>query len=407
MEVRSEITPCIFGTTNGFEIHTLTRVPLNVEDLAFGITRSEVELSDHNGCVKILRLSVKAEVFTWIGVYRKAFEIGFSREGGYYGAGVWLAGITVDARLVLDVLNNLADQVKALAIEGARFQRQLSDIIDNIQIPPNLMPLKDSSERYREGGVIPDAMQGAYVCQRGSHWEIIDFAQNNVLAGKFRSMIVAPEDSFPRAASSRLERYADLTEIARELASDLAEKIAELQKTNVTLERKAATIERELSEARNDAERFNREAQAWSDRLTAEVDRLQGKCRKLEGQLERSRNSSNEYRSDWHDRIFLAVIVLALISVPTNALLYFFPQIGVSTEETTKNMAEVPSTKDTNAGEAQSEDLETKGDLDQSSYGELHNQNFEQPKVETLKTTPSMPADNDPSLRQPGGNDHW
>jgi hypothetical protein len=283
MNARAQITPCIFGTTSGFEIHTLTRLPLSLEDLAFAIKRNEVELSDRHFCVKTFRLRVNSEVFTWIGLYRKAFEIGFSREGGYYGAGVWLAEITVDSRLAMDVLRDLADQVNALAIEGGRFQRPLSDIVSNIQIPQSLIPLKESTERYQAGGMLPDAAQGAYVCQHESLWQIAEFGQNNVLAERFSSIIAAPAASFPKNPSARLERYSDLTEVVHELASDLSKRIAALDSANITLEKHAVALERELIASQGETIELARAADRRVEELAKEAQKWERRYRKLAG----------------------------------------------------------------------------------------------------------------------------
>jgi hypothetical protein len=283
MNARAQITPCIFGTTSGFEIHTLTRLPLGLEDLAFAIKRNEVELSEQNFCVKTFRLRVNSEVFTWIGLYRKAFEIGFSREGGYYGAGVWLAEITVDARLAMDVLRDLADQVNALAIEGGRFQRPLSDIVSNIQIPQSLIPLKESTERYQAGGMLPDAAQGAYVCQHESLWQIAEFGQNNVLAERFSSIIAAPAASFPKNPSARLERYSDLTEVVHELASDLSKKIAALDSSKISLEKHAAALGRELSTAHGEIKKIARAKDQQAEEFAKEEEEWARLYRKLGG----------------------------------------------------------------------------------------------------------------------------
>jgi hypothetical protein len=283
MNARAQITPCIFGTTSGFEIHTLTRLPLGLEDLAFAIKRDDVELSDRHFCVKTFRLRVNSEVFTWIGLYRKAFEIGFSREGGYYGAGVWLAEITVDSRLAMDVLRDLADQVNALAIEGGRFQRPLSDIVGNIQIPQSLIPLKESTERYQAGGMLPDAAQGAYVCQHESLWQIAEFGQNNVLAERFRSIIAAPAASFPKNPSARLERYSDLTEVVHELASDLSKKIAALDSSKTSLEKHAAALERELSTAHGEIKKIARAKDQQAEAFAKEEEEWSRLYRKLGG----------------------------------------------------------------------------------------------------------------------------
>jgi hypothetical protein len=287
---------------------------MNVEDLAFAITRSEVELSDRDQCVKTFRLRVKSEIFTWIGLYRKAYEIGFSREGGYYGAGVWLAGITVNARLVLDVLKDLADQMNALAIVGSQFQRPLSDIIDDMIIPSSLMPLKESSARYLRGGLLPDAMPGAYICQSGSHREIIDWAQNDVLAEKFRSIIIAPDASFPRGASSRLERFADLNEVVRKLESDLSIKIARLENDKLALQKHVEIIESELASAQLKTQKFAQEVEQWK-----------GRCDKLERQRLRYLDSENGRSWSWRDYIFYALIlaILVLVGFMGYFLVYF------------------------------------------------------------------------------------
>jgi len=308
MNARPPITPCIFGTSNGFEIQTLTRVPLNVEDLAFAITRSEVELHNRDECVKVFRLRAKSEIFTWIGLYRKAFEIGFSREGGYYGAGLWLAGITVNARLVLDVLKDLADQVNALAITEGQFQRPLSGIIDHMQIPPGLVPLKESSARYLRGGLRPDAVPGAYISQPGSLREIVDWAQNDLPAENFRAMIVAPAANFPRSASSRLERYADLNEVLRKLESDLSLRIARLQADKLGLQKEVAKLENDLRAAQRNALQYENEVQRWRDQ-----------CQKLEKQVlsyrSRDYEAGSGNRRPWLalGAIFASVIVIGVV----------------------------------------------------------------------------------------------
>jgi hypothetical protein len=283
MNARAQITPCIFGTTSGFEIHTLTRLPLGLEDLAFAIKRDEVELSDRHFCVKAFRLRVNSEVFTWIGLYRKAFEIGFSREGGYYGAGVWLAEITVDARLAMDVLKDLADQVNALAIEGGRFLRPLSDIINSVQVPQSLVPLKESTARYQAGGMLPYATQGAYICQHESLWQIAEFAQGNILAGRFNSIIAAPATSFPKNPSARLERYSDLTEVVHELASDLSKRISDLDSANITLEKHAVALEQELLASQSETKELARAADRRVAELAKEAEKWERRYRKLAG----------------------------------------------------------------------------------------------------------------------------
>ena len=298
------ITPCVFGTTNGFEIRTLTEVPLIVEDLGFGVTRSEVELSDQDECVKIFRLRIRSEVYTWIGLYRKCYEIGFSREGGYYGAGLWLAGITVNARLALDVVRNLADQVSRLAIENGRFMRPLSAITNSMDIPPGLVPMKEASERYLRGGLSAEATPGAYICQAVALREIVDWAQTDMLADKFRSIIIASSDSFPKGASNRLERYTDLTEVLRRLQNDVAIKIGRLEADKRGLEKYQADLEANFLAAQQEINVLKRDVLQWKEH-----------CRMLQSQKLASpmANRENSEGDLWGHWANIAIVVLVSI----------------------------------------------------------------------------------------------
>lgn len=318
MTIKHTITPCVFGTTNGFEIRSLTEVPLIVEDLGFGVTRSEVELSDKDECVKIFRLRIRSEVYTWIGLYRKCYEIGFSREGGYYGAGLWLAGITVNARLALDVVRNLADQVSHLAIENGRFMRPLSAITKSMDIPPGLVPMKETSQRYSRGGLSAEATPGAYICQAVALREIVDWAQNDMLADKFRSLIIASANSFPKSASNRLERYADLTEILRRLQNDVAVKIGRLEEDKRGLEKYQAGLEADLLAARQEINTLKRDVMRWAER-----------CRVLQSQkLASSTAILDDAGGDiWDFWANIAIIVLIIIIL--GVVIFLVYKIGV------------------------------------------------------------------------------
>lgn len=306
MTTKHTITPCVFGTTNGFEIRTLTEVPLIVEDLGFGVTRSEVELSDQDECVKIFRLRIKSEVYTWIGLYRKCYEIGFSREGGYYGAGLWLAGITVNARLALDVVRNLADQVSRLAIENGRFMRPLSTITNSMAIPPGLVPMKETSERYLRGGLSAEATPGAYICQADALREIVDWAQNDMLADKFRSLIIASPSSFPKGASNRLERYTDLTAVLRVLQNDVAIKIGRLEEDKRSLEKYQAGLETNLLAAQQEINALNRDVKLWK----AQCRMLQSQ--KLASPMAHRKDAEGDFWEFWTNMAIIVLILLIL-----------------------------------------------------------------------------------------------
>lgn len=299
MNGRSSITPCIFGTSNGFEIQTLTKVPLNIDSMVFAVTRSEVELSANDECVKMFRARSKSDIHTWIGVYRKAYEIGFSREGGYYGAGLWLAGITVNARIALEVLKDLADQVNRLALSDGQFKRPLSSIADDMQAPAGLGPLKESSAAYLRGGLSVEALPTAYFPQYGSPREMVDWAQTAIFGENFRALIVGPEGGFPKAPSSRLEFYSDLTEVSRKLADDDRRKIGILEEEKLALQKELAAQNRELESER-----------AKSRELQQHVNRYK---RHYDQSLQRF--GSREHQADWGWRKWLVFVIGLLIGL--------------------------------------------------------------------------------------------
>jgi hypothetical protein len=192
--------------------------------------------------------------------------------------------------------------------------RPLSAITNSMDIPPGLVPMKETSQRYSRGGLSAEATPGAYICQSVALREIVDWAQNDMLADKFRSLIISSANSFPKSASNRLERYADLTEILRRLQNDVAIKIGRLEEDKRGLEKYQAGLEAELLAARQEINALKRD-----------VMRLTEQCRLLQSQKLSSLMASREDAEGdvWEYWTNIAIIVLIFFIVVIAMLLAY------------------------------------------------------------------------------------
>lgn len=247
----SAIIPCLFGTTRGFEMLELVHLNFKVKDLLVAITHAEVELGLDDPCVKILRIKEENRTHTWVGLYRKAYEMGFSREGGYYGAGVWLSDATVNARQIMDALEDLCQQIRRLALQDRKFQRTLADIEPQLVASPALNALLKGTPTPVRGGISADAKTCAFITQTQAVQDIINWAQTDAMAHNFQSIIVAPASAFPKAgASASITQYADLAAVERALERDYTARVAKSDALARDWQRKAQSLEAEAS-ARN------------------------------------------------------------------------------------------------------------------------------------------------------------
>lgn len=268
----SAIIPCIFGTTKGFEIIELAPLPFKMKDLLVAITHGEVELSLEDSCIKLLRIKAGNDVYTWIGLYRKAYEMGFSREGGYYGAGVWLSDTTVNARHVLDALEDMSQQIRRLALEDRKFQKPLADIVQKLVPSQAVSALLSSKAPYVKGGINAEARNCAFIAQPQAARDIVTWAQNDALAHNFQSVIIAPASAFPKAgASGNITQYADVASLERALERDYVARLAKLDAQNKDLQRRAQSLEAE------------------SGQRSSEIQALKQRNSQLETEVTRSR----------------------------------------------------------------------------------------------------------------------
>lgn len=154
----------MFGVTHGAEIITfssekefppLTReahwvdLPIYLND---GIARSaEIYI--------VKRIHTKMGLLTWVGYYRHAVGIGLKRPGGYYGAGVWLLNTIAQGKAIVALLPLIADQIKALAMDGDNFHSSLEKIGGKVNFPQEEVNIiaRSFAEVQDHGGLNPMA----------------------------------------------------------------------------------------------------------------------------------------------------------------------------------------------------------------------------------------------------------
>lgn len=118
----------LFGTTEGFEFRSFGgKLPFEVPESWMKLS-SDLDLDSAGEVFFINKRQLHGRLVAWIGVYRSAFEVGYKRRGGFYGAGVWLVDVTVDMNILHKFLRDVADRIREHAIVNGQFVSKLSNI---------------------------------------------------------------------------------------------------------------------------------------------------------------------------------------------------------------------------------------------------------------------------------------
>lgn len=194
----------LFGTTVGLKVLRLPLAPppatLKLEDAWIEITSSQLTVRPDKDAFVVFRKMVGPHLATWIGLYRKAREIGYDRSGGFYGAGAWLIDTTADTKLLKTVINNLADQIRSLAMDGDRFTQCILDTRASFAQPAQTAELVATLSRVT-GGCSPGGVN-AFVIGGTNPTEVIDWAHRGMSSSAFSKVIVGAHDQVPAGGVS-------------------------------------------------------------------------------------------------------------------------------------------------------------------------------------------------------------
>ena len=224
----------LFGTTTGLEV---LNFPLSNSALPFKIEDSWIEVSPSHLIIKpgkesyvILRRFVGTQTLTWIGLYRAAKEIGYERQGSFYGSGVWLIDRVVDVKLAIDVLRMMADQIQAKAMNGDSFVKRLADVRGDISPPSQVAALSDNPVKINSG--CHPSGETAFINAGANPLEVIDWAQRAASAQFLNRIFIGTQDQSPDAGG-RVS-----TQVFRSLASAI----------DSTFNRKTSDLQKKVSE---------------------------------------------------------------------------------------------------------------------------------------------------------------
>ena len=125
----------LVGVTPGLELATFGKLPVQLVDDWVSISTSEILLPRGKNLYVISRRIENGHILTWIAYFRHALELGGSRGGGFYGAGLWLLDKTAPGDGITNLLPQLADQVNQLAMSNGQFIKRITDIRELVQWP--------------------------------------------------------------------------------------------------------------------------------------------------------------------------------------------------------------------------------------------------------------------------------
>ena len=193
----------LFGTTTGLEVLHLpigsNNLPVKFEDAWIEISPNMATLRAERDVVVLSRRNLNGHIATWIGLYRPAREIGYDRPGSFYGAGAWVIDKVADVTCLIETLKNLANQIKALAMNGDRFVMRINEIHPQL-VPPEQIATLTASLSNATNGCDPTG-ETIFIEASNSFSDLLDWGQRAQSASKFSKIIIGNSDQVPESAS--------------------------------------------------------------------------------------------------------------------------------------------------------------------------------------------------------------
>jgi len=194
----------LFGTTRGLELQHfpfgVNALHHRLEDAWIGITASQLNLRPEKNAVVVSRRSLENQLATWIGIYRPAIEMGYERPGGFYGAGAWIIDHVVDARLLIESLEEMANQIKDIAMQRNHFVKKISDARNEFSPPSRASVLLSTLAKVQQG--LAAEGESAFIVEDLSYIEVIEWAQRARSASHYSKVFIGSATHIPMAGRS-------------------------------------------------------------------------------------------------------------------------------------------------------------------------------------------------------------
>jgi|GEM_PF-2562301 len=128
-----EVLRYLIGVTPGVKLLTPDSGGVSlatVNDWASLTEGEELRPQPDEWLIKTARYCLDDQIWTWIGLYQHAFQLGGKRPGGILGAGLLLRNAYVQGGHALTFLPKVVARLRALALVDGKFTRKVEDLHD-------------------------------------------------------------------------------------------------------------------------------------------------------------------------------------------------------------------------------------------------------------------------------------
>ena len=280
------ISLSLFGTTTGLEVLTYplsNTAPFKFEEAWIGVSLSQLTLHPNKDAFVVFRKLAGNQLVTWVGLYRPAREIGYDRPGCFYGAGAWIIDCVADTNILANTLQEMANQIRARAMNGDRFVKRISDAGSEFS-PPSQVSSLLASVAAVNSGLKPEG-ETAFIVEAANPKDVIEWAQLAPSASHFSKVVIGTTDQCPNSGqSSAIKPFMSLSlaidHSYRVLLDDLRNfqrQISDSSDRDREFKRNLDAVERRISEKEVDLQR----AYATVDRLNNDLKQAQARIDSL------------------------------------------------------------------------------------------------------------------------------
>jgi septal ring factor EnvC (AmiA/AmiB activator) len=320
------ITVCLFGISAGLEVHPFAvgePSGVKIDDAWLEISPHDVTVKLDADLFKVYRRLVSGKLLTWIGLYRSATELGSSRPGGYYGAGVWLHDVALPGRSIVEILLNLADQLKVLAVSNGKFVKRIADVRASIVPPQQLSGLTALRGSVGSGVSVNGMIQG-FIADPRSVAAIIDWAQRSRTAELFSQIVVGSADQYVQQQGQFQKISEKYESLHAAIDGAYAKRIALVEDVRKKLATDLEATKKEAAQLKQSKESDQKKLQEATQKvsaLTAKVDSLQRTARPidvrpnprpLDPRPSQFKDEDEEPQKNYDGRLFAIVIAMCV-----------------------------------------------------------------------------------------------
>lgn len=133
----SKVGCAAFGTPAGREVISAAGVSVALDEDWVAQAPSAMLFDPTIDTVVLRRIQIQTTTVLWFGIYRRAYEINFNRDGGYVGFCIWMMNRSVNGAKLLRALSMGAEQVRTLTLTDEKFHSSINAIAGRLTGDPD------------------------------------------------------------------------------------------------------------------------------------------------------------------------------------------------------------------------------------------------------------------------------